>query len=154
MLAKAAVTLDGLVRRLDPDASLVELGRPLVGELLWARFGPAAATRHLEDRGLEWLALLDHLPAHLGRVLDRVEGGLLRVALEPQNFARLLNHWQRLVDRVARAMVASALVVGTALVVHRQTLDHMLGAPVGEYAFLGAAGLALVVLAGGLGRSG
>ncbi len=153
LLAKAAVTLDGLVRRLDPDASLVELGRPLVGELLRTRFGPAAAARHLEDSGLEWLALWDRLPARLDRVLDRVEGGLLRVELEPQNFARVLNHWERLVDRLARAMVASALVVGTALVVHRRTLDHMLGAPIGEYAFLGAAALALVVMAAGLGRS-
>lgn len=153
LLAKAAVTLDGLVRRLDPNASLVEMGRPLVAQLLRSRFGPAAAARHLEDNAWAWLALGDGLPDRIDRVLDRMESGLVRVELEPNNLARLLGHWERLVDRAARAMVASALVVGTALVVHRHTLDHMFGAPVGEYAFLGAAGLALAVWVAGLVRS-
>lgn len=146
LLAKAAVTLDGLVRRLDPDASLVDLGRPLMGQLLAARFGPRAVAAHLEDNLLQWLSVADDLPRGLERLMERIDEGRLRIELDPKNLARTLSHWEKLINRLALSLVASALVVGTALVTHRSTLDHLVGLPAGEYAFLASLAVALGVI--------
>ncbi len=154
LLAKAAVTLDGLVRRLDPSASLVDLGRPLMAQLLAARFGPRAVAAHLEDNLLQWLSVADALPYSLERLMERIDEGCLKIELEPTNLERLMKHWEKLVNRLALSLLASALVVGTALVTHRSRLDRLVGMPVGEYAFLVSLAVATGVIVLSVRRQG
>jgi ubiquinone biosynthesis protein len=146
LLAKAAVTLDGLVRRLDPQASLVDLGRPLMGQLLRARLGPEAIERALEGNLLQWLFVWEELPHGIQRLMDRIDRGEVRVTMEQANLERVLGHWEKLLNRLGLAWVLGALLVGTALVVHPGTVDRLAGLPAGEYVFLGAVALSLWAL--------
>lgn len=143
MLAKTAMTLDGLVRRLDPHASLLNLGKPLVGQLLQARWSPRVLEQQLEDNVVQWLHIFDALPYSLERLLDQIDRGEVRVHLEQANIDRILSHWEKLVNRVGVALVLSALLVGSALAVPRTAWLYLLRLPATGYVL--AAGALLVL---------
>jgi ubiquinone biosynthesis protein len=146
VLAKTAVTLDGLVRRLDPRASLVEYGRAFVGPLLWSRFGPEGIKEAVLDQGRGWARVMERLPYGIDRLIDRIDHGEVRIQLEHRHLDRLLAHWERLVRHLAMTILLGALIVGSALVAHRTAIDQVVGAPVGEWIFAGSSVLALLLL--------
>ncbi len=152
LLAKTAVTLDGLVRRLDPRGSLVEYGRALAGELVWSRYGP----RYFWDRAVDdfqhWEAILEQLPDTVDRLLARIERGELDVVLEHKNLDGILAHWERLATRLGLSWLLGAVIVGAALVARPERLSAMVGLPFGEYVFFAAAALALWLVMGAIRR--
>ncbi|MCL8209155.1 MAG: AarF/ABC1/UbiB kinase family protein [Actinomycetia bacterium] len=150
VLAKTAVTLDGLVRRLDPRATLVDYGRAFVGPLLWSRFGPEGLKEVLIDQGRGWARVLERLPYGVDRLIDRIDRGEVRIQLEHRHLDRLLAHWENLIRHLAMTLLLGALLVSSALVAHRTAVDRIVGAPVGEWIFFAASILALLLLAEGL----
>ncbi len=152
LLAKTAVTADGVVRALDPNFSLLEMGKPLAGELLWNRINPQnwvpGAVREAGKMGNSLAAI----PGELERALKTLSRGEIRIVLEHKNIDKILGHWEKLINRVAMAFLLSAVILGTALVVHRDHLDRLAGLPVGEYAFFLAIALAIWAVIGALRR--
>ncbi|MGC8488689.1 MAG: ABC1 kinase family protein, partial [Clostridia bacterium] len=146
LLAKTAVTLDGLVRRLNPEGSLVEYGRGLAAPLLWTRFGPRHLATTAAESGLRWLQLLEGLPDDAEEALQWVRRGELHIVLEHKNLDTMLAHWERLANRVGLSFVLGGLVVGTALITHPGHLDRLFGLPIGEYTFMAAVAMALFIL--------
>jgi ubiquinone biosynthesis protein len=152
LLAKTAVTLDGLVRRLDPEGSLVEYGRPLAGELLWSRFNPERLAGEAMDLVGDWARVARDMPHGIEHLLRRIERGEIHIVLEHKNLDSVLSHWETLVNRLGMSFLLSALIIGSALVVHRDQLDRLTALPFGEYVFLATAAMALWVLLGALRR--
>lgn len=152
LLAKTAVTLDGLVRRLDPDASLIELGQSFAGRLVWSRWGPSAWAEGAVESAMQLSRLAERIPSALDRVLDHVERGEIHIVMEHKNLDGILEHWERLANRIGFSFLLGALIVGSALVVHRDNLDQLAALPLGEYVFLAAAVMALWVIIGAVRR--
>ncbi len=152
LLAKTAVTADGVVRALDPDFSLLEMGKPLAAELLWDRLNPEnwlpGAIREAAKVG----QTLGAIPGEMERALRTLSRGEIRIVLEHKNIDRILGHWETLINRLAMAFILGAVILGTALVVHRDHLDQLAGVPVGEYAFALAVALAIWAVIGAVRR--
>lgn len=152
LLAKTAVIADGVVRALDPEFSLLDMGKPLAGELLWNRVNPQnwgpAAFRDVAKFGSH----LVRIPDEFERALKTLSRGEIRIVLEHKNLDRMLNHWEMLINRVSVTLLLSAVVLGLALVVHKGHLDRMAGMPFGEYAFIAVVALAVWVIISALGR--
>jgi ubiquinone biosynthesis protein len=152
LVAKTAVTLDGLVRRLDPRGSLVEYGRRLAPELIWSRYGPQYWRDRLLDDVQRWEQVLEDLPESTERLLDRIQRGELHILLEHKNLDGIMAHWERLANRLGLSWLLGAVIVGSALVLQPGRLLDLAGIPVGEYAFLAAVALALWVVIGAIRR--
>ncbi|NMP22984.1 AarF/ABC1/UbiB kinase family protein [Sulfobacillus sp. DSM 109850] len=152
LLAKTAVTADGVVRGIDPDFSLLEMGKPLAGELLWNRLNPQnwlpGAVREAGKIGQSVTAL----PGEVERALKTLSRGEIRIVLEHKNLDKILGHWEMLINRVAMAFLLGAVILGTALVVHRNHLDQLAGIPIGEYAFFLAVALGIWAAIGAVRR--
>ena len=152
LLARAAMTLDSLVRRLNPNASLVQYGRPLVGELVWSRLNPARLGEDALTLMAAWARVARELPYGVEQLIARIESGRVHVVLEHKNLDHMLVHSEKLINRLGMSFLLSALIVGSALVVHRDSLDRLAAMPFGEYVFLAAAAMALWVIIGALRR--
>ena len=148
LLAKAAVTADGVVRALDPGFSLWEMGRPLAIELLLNQVNPQQWVPDAVSEAIKFGQHLMHLPEEFERALKTLSRGEIRIVLEHQNIDRILSHWARLANRLALSFLMGAVVLGLALVVHRTDLDRLAGIPLGEYAFLAAIAVALYLAVG------
>jgi ubiquinone biosynthesis protein len=152
LLAKSAVTLDGLVRRLDPEASLLQYGQPLLPEFLLSRFSPSHLAEETLDVATTWAHVLREAPRGLEHLIARLEKGEVDVRLEHRNLDRVLQHWEKLINRIGMSFLLSALIIGSALVAHRDSLDRLTAMPFGEYVFLAAAAMALWAIIGAIRR--
>ncbi len=152
LLAKTAVTVDGVVRRLDPHASLVNLGKPHALELLWQRIAPGWWAPDAAETVMEWAEVASRLPSQVDRALSTLSQGEFRIVLEHKNLDKVLQHWERLINRLALTFLLAALVVGTGLVVHRDQLDALTHFPLGEYAFIATLAIGLWVVVGAMRR--
>ncbi len=152
LLAKTAMTVDGVVRHIDAHTSLVELGKTFGPELLLSQLEPGAWMPGVMDTIQDWSRAASTLPGEMIQALSTLSRGEVRIVLEHKNLDRVLNHWERLVNRVALSFLLAALIVGSGLVVHRDHLDHMARFPFGEYAFIAASLMGLWVIVGAMRR--
>jgi ubiquinone biosynthesis protein len=92
VLAKASITIEGLIRRLHPKLDILEVGLPYAKELLLARFSPSDASGALMKSLLKLQALAEDVPGQLSQILVDLEGGKFRVNVHSDAIDRLGGH--------------------------------------------------------------
>ena len=142
VLAKAAMTVEGIVRRLHPGLDVLEVGLPYAKELLLARFHPGDASSVLMRSLLKLQTLAEDVPAQLSQVLLDLEGGKFRVNVHSDAIDRLGGHVRALAVMVVLGTLAAAFTLGGFLVLAARGSGLVAAA-----AFAGAAALAGAVAA-------
>ncbi|HET9551957.1 MAG TPA: AarF/ABC1/UbiB kinase family protein [Anaeromyxobacteraceae bacterium] len=112
VLAKASITVEGIIRRLYPGLDILEVGLPYARELLLARFNPQDASGLLMRSLLKLQALAEDVPSQLSQILADLEGGKLRVNVVSPDAERIGQRLQALGVLLFLGLVASGLVVG------------------------------------------
>lgn len=146
LLAKAAITADGVVRKLDPEVTLVDLSRPFARRLMLRRLDPREWAPLVGEAGLDYARILGALPGELETALKTIGGGEFRVIIEHKNLDTILEHAERYFNRMALSFLLGGVIVGLAMVVHPTELDRVARLPIGEYAFAVATLLGLLLL--------
>ncbi len=113
MLLKLLVTLEGTSKLLSPKLSLLELMKPYRKQMLLRRFSPARQMRKMRRISWEMRHLLDILPRGLTEIIEQVQTGKFDVHLDHRGLEPSVN-------RLVLGMLASALFVGSSLMVSRQ----------------------------------
>jgi ubiquinone biosynthesis protein len=135
MLIKTFVSLEGTSRMLAPSFSLIEVMRPYRKRVLWQRLSPGRRLRKLR----RFLGDLEHmisvLPREIIELLDQIQTGKFDVHLDHRGLEPSVN-------RLVLGMLASALFLGSSLLLARQvspTFDFLL-LGMKDISALGAAG--------------
>ncbi|MBI3972987.1 MAG: AarF/ABC1/UbiB kinase family protein, partial [Chloroflexi bacterium] len=115
LLLKTAMMSEGLGTTLDPSFRLTTVLEPYAERLLLRQYAPWRLTRRFGQTSLEAARLGAALPAHLRRLLGDLERGGLEVGMRPAHFEPLLQRLERLVNRLVVGMLASAFIVGLAV---------------------------------------
>ena len=115
LLTRAFLILESVLRRLDPEMSVIEVFRDELGAITAGRYSPM----HLAERGAHVLRELDRLvanaPNDLRRLLRRAGDGDLGRVYAP-GLERLGERLNRGTERLAGAVVAAGLLVGGSMV--------------------------------------
>lgn len=143
LLAKTLAMSEGLGRRLDPDFRTVDVLTPFVRRLLLDEYGFRGLRRRLPLLAAELADAAPRLPGVLFRVLRRAERGDLALGLEARQFTDLTRAIRAAGERIARAVLAAALLVSTALLVIAYRNESALAGWVARGGFLAAVGLVL-----------
>jgi ubiquinone biosynthesis protein len=112
VLAKAAMTVEGIIRRLYPRLDILEVGLPYAKELLLARFNPQDASGILMRSLLRLQGMAEDVPQQLSQILADLEGGKLRVNVRSPDVERLSADLRSVGTLVFFGLVVSALTVG------------------------------------------
>lgn len=116
MLLKAVIMMEGIGLQLDPDLDVFAITRPYAQRILVEQISPTLLyewmTREARNLGETALAL----PQQLGDVLQRLNDGELRIQTREQELQRLAGALIGAANRLALAMVLSALILGLGLV--------------------------------------
>jgi len=115
LLAKTLAMSEGLARRLDPRFRVMDVVVPYTRRMLIREYGPKGLRRRLPLLAAETADALPRLPATLFRVLRRAERGDLALALDPRQLAESLRLVAATGERLARAILAAALLTSTAI---------------------------------------
>jgi ubiquinone biosynthesis protein len=89
VLAKSAVEVEGIIRRLHPRMDVLGVGLPYARELLLQRLDPGDAGSALMKSLLGLQSLAEDVPAQLAQILVDVESGKLRVNVHGEGLDRL-----------------------------------------------------------------
>lgn len=114
MLIKVLVMLEGTSRLLSPGFSLLEVMRPYQRQLIWRRLSPARQLRKMRRLYSELEHLVEVLPRGLVDILQQVQSGKFDVHLDHRGLEPSVN-------RLVLGMLASALFLGSSLLLHSRT---------------------------------
>jgi ubiquinone biosynthesis protein len=112
VLAKASITVEGIIRRLYPKLDILEVGLPYARELLLARFTPDDASGTFMRGLLRLQGLAEDVPAQLSQILADLEGGKLRVNVRSADVERIGEQVRAVGTLVFLGLVTGALTVG------------------------------------------
>jgi ubiquinone biosynthesis protein len=111
-LAKAAMAVEGIVRRLHPTLDVMEVGLPYAKELLLARFHPGDASTLVMRSLLKLQTLAEDLPTQLAQILQDLESGKFRVHVSSESLDRLGGHVRALGVMIMLGSLAAAFTLG------------------------------------------
>ena len=119
-IIRTMVTLEGTLKGIDPNFSLVEAARTHAGDFTGAKLGITGLKATIEHEAMRQMPRLRRLPERIDSILGQAADGRLSVRLsffgDPRNEQVL----SKLVDRMVLAIIAAALGVGSVLLIDVQ----------------------------------
>jgi ubiquinone biosynthesis protein len=128
LLLKAIVTLEGTSRLVSPSFSLIEIMEPYRRKLLRRRYSPRRQLRKMQRLYSEMEHLVLTLPRGVGEIVEQIQSGRFYIPLDHRGLEPSVN-------RLVLGMLASALFVGSSLLLSRNVPPL-----IGQISVLGAAG--------------
>jgi ubiquinone biosynthesis protein len=143
LLAKATVTLEGVLRRLSPSLDLMEAAAPLARRLLAERYSSRRVLQDVLQGATTLSGFLKDIPAQMDQILMDLESGTVAVHVHHDQIQQLGPNLEGLGSRLFLGMVCAGLLTGGAVLLTR--LDAQVGQrPV--FLWLGLGFLALAAL--------
>lgn len=145
LFGKAFMTVESIVRTLDPEFNLVENIRPYTQHLLRKKlFEPARIYRDMMKIGLEMSSLLRGLPRELHHILKRIREGRIEIEVRHEKLEDLEQHIDKASNRLSFSLIIAAIIVGSSIIMQTQTGLLFLGYPlIGVFGYLVAGFLGL-----------
>jgi ubiquinone biosynthesis protein len=142
VLAKASITIEGIIRKLYPRLDILEVGLPYAKELLLSRFNPSDASSTVMKSLLKLQGLAEDVPSQLTQILVDLEGGKFRVNVHSEDLDRVGSHVRAIGVVLLFGMLSAALTIGGLVVLAVGGRDWIGGAALGlAFALASAAGL-------------
>ena len=139
LLFKAAISLEGLGRMLDPGFDMVSEARPFLVQIGRQRRSPRALAKLGAKSLREAAALALNLPGELRRLLKAMNRGAITVHVDVSHLDRAFERMDRSASRLTMGIVTAALIIGSSIVMTVKTESTWLGLPLfGLLGFLGA----------------
>jgi ubiquinone biosynthesis protein len=117
VLVKAAATIEGLVRRLDPDIDVIPIIRPYVEQVFRDRWAPDKMIHHVVGGATGVVSLLRTLPTHIDQILHDMETGNVHVRPILPKLDELPDRVHDSATRIAVAIFAASMSVCAAIMV-------------------------------------
>jgi ubiquinone biosynthesis protein len=143
LLGKTMLTLEAVIRALDPAFALVEEARWEAERLVRSRLSPEVLLKTGWRTTRQFIHLVRRLPQRLDRVLQSIEDGRVQVELMPGTEAHVLRQWEQIWHRAIRGAVVCALIIGSSLLIHAH-----IGPLVNDLSVAGLLGYGLALMLG------
>ncbi|MBN1947551.1 MAG: hypothetical protein JW797_17920 [Bradymonadales bacterium] len=128
ILAKAAVTVEGVLRAADPDLDIIQTARPFVKRLIQRRY----SGKRLLASGLSTVvglaSFLREMPQHLDQVFMDLNSGTLTFETRNRPLEDLGSQLNVMTTRILMAVLAAGLFVASAILI-RDDPWKILGIP-------------------------
>ncbi len=118
MAAKALVTLEGVIRELAPDMSLVEIAEPFAWRVFWRRYDPRRLQRRFWQRLAETTGSLTRLPEVVEEAARKISRGQVSLEIEHREFPHAVGQLRKAADRLALSIILASLLIAGAILVH------------------------------------
>jgi ubiquinone biosynthesis protein len=137
LLARAAVTIEGIVRQLEPQMDVAGTLMPYAQKLMVDRYSPETVTRLAARTAVTLLDSAQSMPLQLHQIVSDLESGRLTVQVQNPELDRLSRSLNDLGTKVFLGMVVMGLVMGTFFLLARYPWEWH---GVNLWALLGAVG--------------
>lgn len=135
LLGKVINMAEDIGRSLDPTFNAFEAAKPLIDRLLKDRLNPL----NILDYQTRYLFELQHiskdLPRTISQALLKAKKGEIGIELEIDDLDKFSNRLEKIVNRISIALIISALIVGSSLVLQS---NRGIEIPISGFSLIGA----------------
>ena len=125
ILAKAAATLEDIVRTLHPEVDLVGIARPFLDDVVQRRLSPQRLAGELLSEASGLGAMLRSVPGQLDQLMHDLETGGLQVRAVTPELDEVPRHLHALGGRLTLAAFAASATIATAIAVPESTTSTL-----------------------------
>lgn len=143
LLVKVMVGVEGIDRLLDLDYDFSSEARPFIQKAVRNELAFSSISRELAESLLYWKSLILSLPNRTSQVLDRMADGNFRVVFHHEGLEKPSRDIDRSANRLSLAMISSATIISSSVVVAAQVGPFWRGYPI-----IGLLGFLLSVIFG------
>jgi ubiquinone biosynthesis protein len=139
LLIKAFISLEGMGRGLDPGFHMATEALPMLRQVLRARYKPRAIGQRAWNTLRGAFAMAERLPHDVSRALRNLRRGRMQLHIDVAHVRRVGDQLDRAANRLALALVISALIIGSSIVMTVGGGPTLMGLPAfGLIGFVGA----------------
>jgi len=143
LMVKMMMTIEGLLSRLDPGLSAVEIAEPYGKKILKKRFSHERIRKEISDVLLDHYMAARNLPREIESIMNMMEEGELKIKLEHTNLKKLQTVLDIVSNRISLSIIVGSIVVGSSLIVAGHREGFIPGLPLVEIGFATALVLGL-----------
>ncbi|MDD2769091.1 MAG: AarF/UbiB family protein [Methylococcus sp.] len=147
LLFRALIALDGIGKQNDPDFDIFTQAAPFIEKSMKERYDPEKLARNGWRNALHALDMVAGLPTELRRVSRAVQKGALKLNIDLARLDHLGWQVERALGWLSLGLVASALIIASAIVMTVQGGPTLWGLPAfGLLGYVGASAMATWLL--------
>ncbi len=124
LLLKAFGTLEGVIRVLDPEVSLMEVASPFAQHYFLTHLDVEDTLKQSGLDLLEGMKAAPKIPQQLHHLLEMWTLGQGKVNLELKKQDKLLSRIESMINRLVFGMILAALIVGSSLLVQAAPVEN------------------------------
>lgn len=149
LMDKSLITLEGILKQLDPEFNYFEATKPYVAELLQRRLNPLRAAKTARKNMAEFADAIALLPKQVKATYRKFMHGDIRVNVHHEELAQLIRDISKSSNRLAFSIINASIIVASSIVIHSGNGPLLFGLPVfGLIGYVVAAILGLWILIG------
>jgi ubiquinone biosynthesis protein len=115
---KALSLMENLVCRLDPGHDIIGQARPFMKQVRLTQLGPRRLLRDWQEFSGEAAAFVREIPLEMRRIMALIKEGRTLLRVHHHGLEPLMNTLERIINRLAFALVLSSLIIASAVIVH------------------------------------
>ncbi|ADI02162.1 ABC1 kinase family protein [Syntrophothermus lipocalidus] len=143
LMVKMMMTIEGLLSRLDPGLSVVEIAEPYGKAILKKRFSLDRIRQEASEVLLDHYMAARNLPREIESIMNMLEEGELKLKLEHTNLNRVQTVLDIISNRISLSIIIASIIVGSSLIVAGNREGFIPGVPLVEIGFATAVVLGL-----------
>jgi ubiquinone biosynthesis protein len=154
LMDKALITLEGILKQLDPEFNYFEAAKPYAAELVRRRRSPLKAAQNMKKNMTELVDVFALLPKQAKLSFRKILHGDFRMSLHHEELDHLIRDIDKSSNRLAFSVITAAIIVASSIIIHAAQGPMLFGLPMfGLIGYVIAALLGFWLLVGIL-RSG
>jgi len=118
IMIKSLSTVEGWVKKLNPELDVISLARPFVRDARMERLDPQKLREDFLEMGLGVADLVRSIPRDLPLIIDKIKEGEVKMVMEHkglEDFKQLIDETSR---RLSAALLVASIIVGSSLIIH------------------------------------
>ncbi|HOV43725.1 MAG TPA: AarF/UbiB family protein, partial [Syntrophothermus lipocalidus] len=143
LMVKMMMTIEGLLSRLDPGLSVVEIAEPYGKAILKKRFSLDRIRQEASEVLMDHYIAVRNLPREIESIMNMLEEGELKLKLEHTNLNRLQTVLDIISNRISLSIIIASIIVGSSLIVAGNREGFIPGVPLVQIGFATAVVLGL-----------
>lgn len=140
MFIKGLMTIEGVVRKIEPEISIMDIAIPYVKEKMMSERDYRQDLEEQLDNlyGLSKVGL--KLPVKMTELVNSALAGKLKIQMDHLNLDKSINEMNRMVNRLIIAIIVASLVVGSSLLINADVGPKIMNIPaIGFVGYVSAA---------------
>jgi ubiquinone biosynthesis protein len=130
LMDKALITLEGILKQLDPDFDYFEVAKPYAAALIRRTRGPLKMLRAAQREAAEAAGIVAGVPRQMRTAFRKLLRGDMRFSLHHEELAHFIRDLDKSSNRLAFSIITAAIIVASSIIIHSGQGQKLFGLPV------------------------